>query len=68
MPLPLLLKTAGYFVSALSVLLLGAVAWKSAEQDSTVLLLLVLGMATSVAGMGFRWASSFQDQRERGNI
>ena len=68
MPLPLLLKTIGYFVSAVSVILLGAVAWNTVAHDSTLQLLLVLGMLTSVAGMGFRWASSFQDQRERGNI
>lgn len=68
MPLPLLLKTLGYFVSAVSVLLLGVVAWGSVAEDPALRACLILGMVTSVLGMGLRWTSTFQDHRERGNI
>lgn len=68
MPLPLLLKSLGYLVSILSVLLLGAVAWHSVADDPGMRAALILGMATSVIGMGLRWAPFFQDQRERGNV
>ncbi len=68
MPTPLLLKTLGYFVSTISVMLLGAVAWDSLGDEPAFRTLLILGMLTSMIGMGLRWASSFQDQRERGNI
>ena len=66
--MPLLLKSLGYLVSILSVFLLGAVAWQMAAQDTTMLACLILGMVASVIGMGLRWASFFQDQRERGKV
>ena len=68
MPLPLLLKSLGYLVSIVSVLLLGAVAWGSVEDDPGMRACLILGMLASIAGMGLRWASFFQDQRERGKV
>ncbi len=67
MPLPLMLKTVGYMVSIMSVLLLGAAAWDSVDEPA-LRTCLVLGILTSIVGMGLRWMSSFQDQRERGNI
>ena len=66
--MPLMLKSIGYLVSILSVLLLGAVAWGSVADDPAVRACLILGMLTSVSGMGLRWASFFVDQRERGKI
>jgi uncharacterized membrane protein YvlD (DUF360 family) len=65
--MPLLLKSLGYFVSIISVILLGTVAWKSASQDSTLLACLLGGMITSVLGMGLRWTSFYvKDKRDGG--
>jgi hypothetical protein len=64
----LVLKSIGYLVSILSVLLLGAVAWGSVEDDPAMRACLILGMLSSVCGMGLRWASFFVDQRERGKV
>ncbi len=64
---PLMLKTIGYFVSTLSVLFLGAVAWNSIE-DEAFRTLLILGMLTAIIGMGLRWASFFVREREEGNV
>ncbi len=66
--MPLILKSMGYLVSILSVLLLGAVAWESVADDPALRACLILGMLTSMCGMGLRWASFFVDQRERGKI
>ena len=68
MPLPLLLKSLGYLISTMSVLLLGAVAWESVAEEPAMRAVLILGMATAVIGMALRWASFFQDQRERGKV
>lgn len=55
--LPNLIKTAGYVISSLSVLLLGIVAWKSASEQPLLMACLIGGMATSVLGMVCRWTS-----------
>lgn len=57
MRLPNLLKTGGYLISSISVLLLGAAAWRTAQRDSALALCLIGGMAASIAGMVLRWAS-----------
>lgn len=59
------LQGLGYLVSTLSVLMLGAVGWKAAQNDDTLFVLLILGMAASIAGMLLRWMSFLQDQREK---
>jgi hypothetical protein len=66
--LPALLKGAGYFVSSISVLLLGAVSWKSASEHPLMLAGLVLGMAASVIGMLLRWISFKRDEKEKKQI
>jgi fructose-specific phosphotransferase system IIC component len=68
MPTPLLLKTLGYLVSTLSVLLLGAVAWNSVGDDPALRACVILGMLSAIAGMGLRWASFFVREREEGNV
>ncbi len=50
-----MLKTVGYLISSLSVLLLGLPSWASSEDKPILRLCLVLGMAASVAGMLCRW-------------
>ena len=62
------LKSYGYLISIVSVVLLGSVAWKYASEDRLMLACLVLGIVTSIAGMGMRWAQFVLDQREKGKI
>jgi hypothetical protein len=59
------LKTAGYLISTISVLLLGAVAWTGTADHPEFRILLILGMATSIAGMVLRWLSYLHEQREK---
>jgi uncharacterized protein involved in response to NO len=65
---PVLLKSLGYLVSIISVMLLGAVAWNMAVKDDTLRLCLIGGMATSILGMALRWASFLRDQHKDGKI
>jgi hypothetical protein len=52
-----LLKTLGYSISSVSVLCLGLVSWDGAKDNPVMVVLLIVGMATSVLGMMARWAS-----------
>lgn len=54
---PNIVKTTGYIVSTLSVLLLGLVSWKSAQQSPALMACLIGGMLCSVLGMAMRWLS-----------
>lgn len=54
---PAIIKTIGYAVSAISVILLGIVSWKAASADPLLLVCLLGGMTTSILGMGLRWIS-----------
>ena len=49
------MQGAGYFVSSLSVVLLGIVAWQSASEHMSTLACLIAGMITSMCGMALRW-------------
>ncbi len=62
------LKTIGYIVSILSVLLLGMAAWQTAADNDFLRLCLIGGMAASVLGMLLRWISHLQDQREKNKL
>lgn len=63
-----MLKTVGYLVSILSVILLGMAAWRTASQDDVLLFCLIGGMIASVVGMLLRWISHLQDQREKSRL
>jgi hypothetical protein len=54
---PAVIKTSGYLISSVSVMVLGAVAWKSASKDPVLLACLIVGMLLSVIGMICRWIS-----------
>jgi hypothetical protein len=54
---PAVIKSSGYLISSVSVMLLGAVAWKSASKDPVLLACLVAGMVLSIIGMICRWIS-----------
>lgn len=60
------IKTAGYFVSTLSVVALGIVSWKAASKDNLLIVSLVAGVSLSVLGMIFRWIS-YQVQEHEDN-
>lgn len=59
------IKGSGYFLSTVSVLLLGIPAVKSAGEDTMMMGLLLSGMVLSVIGMGLRWRSHRVELRER---
>ena len=57
-------KGLGYLVSIVSVFFLGAIAWPKPEDPKWHLAALIVGMATSIIGMGFRYYSHLQQQKE----
>ena len=59
------MKGVGYVLSIISVLLLGAAAWKGASAQPLTLACLVAGMAISIVGMALRWASHAREQRDK---
>lgn len=61
-------KGLGYLVSALSVILLGIVAWKSASEQPLLFVCLIVGMIASIAGMALRWISHRIEQKEKKRI
>jgi hypothetical protein len=50
-------KTLGYVISVVSVLLLAVVSWKNAEKDPLLAACLFGGAATSILGQALRWWS-----------
>ena len=58
------LKGFGYLISTISVILLGIVAWPKPGEPQWHAILLSLGMAASVAGMGVRWLSHRKDRKD----
>ncbi|MES2043666.1 MAG: hypothetical protein V4475_07300 [Pseudomonadota bacterium] len=54
---PAVIKTSGYLISSVSVMLLGVVSWKSASEKPLLLACLIGGMVLSVIGMICRWVS-----------
>jgi len=59
-------KGLGYLTSTLSVLLLGAVSVKAAEESTSLMGCLLLGITTAIVGMCLRWRSHRLEQREKG--
>ena len=57
-------KGIGYLTSIVSVFLLGAIAWPKSGDPSWHLPALIVGMATSVLGMAFRYKAHLNQQRE----
>ncbi|HKP79931.1 MAG TPA: hypothetical protein VJU34_12485 [Phenylobacterium sp.] len=62
----LVLKTLGYVISTVSVVLLALPAWKSAAEHPLLLLALMMGMATSMAGMFLRWLAHRRERKPKG--
>ena len=57
-------KGLGYLMSIVSVLLLGAIAWPKADEPRWHIVVLVLGMITSIVGMACRYKAHLDQQRE----
>ena len=52
-----IIKGTGYLISMISVVLLGIVSWRSAQQEPLLAAALFAGAITSMTGMGLRWLS-----------
>jgi len=63
---PLAIKTLGYIVSGISVILLGIVSWESAGKHQFLALCLFGGMLASIIGMVLRWVSYRIEERQKG--
>ncbi|HET7576384.1 MAG TPA: hypothetical protein VFK19_07445 [Sphingomicrobium sp.] len=57
-------KATGYIVSIVSVFFLGAVAWTKENPPGWYYPALLIGMATSVIGMGCRYLAHLHQKRE----
>lgn len=57
-------KAIGYLVSIVSVFFLGAIAWPAPDDPKWYLPALIVGMATSILGMGFRYLAHRKQQAE----
>jgi hypothetical protein len=57
-------KAIGYLTSIVSVLFLGAVAWTKENPPGWYHPVLVIGMATSIIGMGFRYLAHLRQKHE----
>jgi hypothetical protein len=57
-------KALGYITSIVSVFFLGAIAWPKPDDPDWYLPALIIGMATSVLGMGFRYLAHIQQKKK----
>jgi hypothetical protein len=63
-PAGLDIKAIGYLTSIVSVFFLGAVAWAKENPPGWYYPALVVGMVTSIVGMGFRYVAHLRQKRE----
>jgi hypothetical protein len=57
-------KALGYIISIVSVFFLGAVAWAKEHPPGWYHPALVIGMVTSIVGMGCRYLAHLRQKRE----
>ena len=57
-------KAIGYLVSIVSVFFLGAIAWPKPTEPRWHIFALIIGMTTSIVGMGCRYKAHLDEQRE----
>jgi hypothetical protein len=57
-------KAIGYLTSIVSVFFLGAVAWGKENPPGWYYPVLIIGMAASIVGMGFRYLAHLHEKRE----
>lgn len=58
------LKGLGYFISTISVIFLGVVAWPAPSEPAWQGAAVIAGMALSILGMGVRYLSHRQDRQD----
>jgi hypothetical protein len=58
------LKGLGYFISTVSVIFLGIVAWPGPGEPRWHGAAVIAGMALSILGMGVRYVSHRQDRQD----
>lgn len=61
------LKGFGYLTSSVSVFLLAAVSWSSAQKSMLLTALLIAGGTTSIIGMFCRWLTYEIEKRKNGS-
>jgi hypothetical protein len=57
-------KALGYLISIVSVFFLGAIAWPKPTEPGWHIPALVIGMVTSIIGMGCRYKAHLDQQRK----
>jgi hypothetical protein len=57
-------KAIGYLTSIVSVFFLGAIAWPKPGDPAWHLPALLIGMASSIVGMAFRYKAHLDEKRE----
>ena len=60
------IKTFGYFVSTISVVLLAIVSWTNESKSPLLMACLIVGATTSIVGMFCRWFSYEVEERRKG--
>lgn len=61
-------KALGYLTSIVSVAFLGAIAWPTKEDPAWKLPVLLVGMATSILGMAFRYLAHIHQKKELSKV
>ena len=59
------MKSFGYFISIVSVLLLGAAAWPKSGDPPEIMWLVIAGIAASIAGIFLRYLAYRKEQQGR---
>ena len=59
------IRSAGYLVSVISVVLLSIASWSNAQKSALVMACLIGGALTSIVGMGCRWLSYEIEERRK---
>jgi hypothetical protein len=57
-------KAIGYITSIVSVFFLGAIAWPKPQDPDWHVPVLMIGMAASILGMGFRYLAHIHQKKE----
>lgn len=57
-------KATGYLTSIVSVLFLGAVSWDKTNPPGWYYPALIIGVVSSITGMGFRYLAHLREKRE----
>lgn len=62
---PFVIKTTGYLVSTVSVILLAVASWPKAQEDPVFMTCLICGAVASVVGMFCRWLSYSIEKKQK---